>query len=182
MSRTLIAAVAAFAIALIAPAAASAQYTPPYSYPTAATTPYPPLSGLEEHPFGFGENWASGSALEADFAEYIAWRDIEPDYRVRAGGYDDNTYYGQSGLIGTTSTGPASGGVNWAVRIVRYVPPASGRIGHYCVYEGYVNGPVLSGGLNVFTQTHRSCGNYYLSIEGSPSQAPQQQQLPDQQH
>lgn len=176
MPRTLIAAVAALAVALIAPAAASAQYSPPYSYPTAATTPYPPVAGLEEHPFGFGANWASGSPLEADFAEYIAWRDIEADYRVRAAAYDDLVYYGQSGMIGTTYSAPTAGGVDWAVRVVRYVPPAVGRIGHYCAYDGFVNGPVLSGGLNVFTQTHRSCGTYILSIEGSPSQAPQQQQ------
>jgi hypothetical protein len=176
MSRTVIAAVAALAIALIVPAAASAQYSPPFSYPTAVTLPYPPVSGLEVHPFGFGGNWAANSPLEADFAEYIAWRSIESDYRMRAATYDDLTYYSDSGLIGTTFSSPASGGVNWYVRIVRYVPPASERLGHYCVYEGFVNGPVLTANQNVFTQIGRSCGNYLLTIEGSPSQAPQQQQ------
>ena len=166
MPRALIAALAAFAIALVLPAAASAQYSPPYFYPSASSTPHPPVLGLEDHPFGFGANWAADSPLEADFADYVAWRSIEPDYRLRAGAYDDVTYYGQSGLIGTTFSGPTSDGVSWQVRIVRYVPPATGRLGHYCVYEGFVNGPVLPASLNVFTQTGRSCGSYVLSVEG----------------
>ncbi len=103
MSRTFIAAVTALAIALIVPAAASAQYSPPFSYPTAVTLPYPPVSGLEVHPFGFGGNWAANSPLEADFAEYIAWRSIESDYRMRAATYDDLTYYTDSGLMAPPS-------------------------------------------------------------------------------
>jgi hypothetical protein len=166
MPRTLIAALAALAIALIAPAAASAQYAPPYFYPSASTTPYPILPGLEDHPFGFGANWAANSPLEADFADYVAWRSIEDDYRLRAGAYDDVTYYGQSGLIGTTFSGPLTGGVDWEVRIVRYVPPAYPRLGHYCIYEGFVNGPVMSAGLNVFTQMSRTCSTYTASVEG----------------
>ena len=58
-------------------------------------------------------------------------------------------------------------GVDWQVRIVRYVPPAVvGRLGHYCAYDGYVNGPVMPTPLNVFTQTHRHCDTYVPSSEG----------------
>lgn len=166
MQRIFIAALAALAFALIAPAAASAQYQVPYFYPTSQPTPYPPVSGLEDHPFAFGANWAPGSPLEADFVDYVAWDTIEADYRLRAGTYDDVVYYGYSGLIGSVLSGPASDGVSWQVRIVRYIPPASGRLGHYCAYDGFVDGPVASTGLNVFTQTSRHCNTYLLSIEG----------------
>ena len=81
---------------------------------------------MEEHPFSFGANWAPDSALEADFVDYVAWGAIENDYRLRAGAYDDGVYYGQSGLIGTDVSGPAYDGVDWQVRIVRYIPPAIG--------------------------------------------------------
>jgi hypothetical protein len=169
LPRTLIAALAALAVALILPTAASAQYAPPYFYPTGYTTPHPPVAGLQDHPFGFGANWALGSPLEADFADYAAWRGIESDYRMRAGAYSDGVYYGLSGVIGTSFSGPIGDGTNWQVRIVRYVPPATGRLGHYCAYEGVVNGPVLPAGLNVFTQTQRTCETYVHhigSIEG----------------
>ena len=166
MPRTLIAALAALAIALIAPAAASAQYAPPYFYPSASPAPLPVMPGLEEHPFTFGAHWAADSPLQVDFADYVAWRNIEDDYRLRAGAYDDVTYYGQSGLIGTTFSGPLFGGVDWEVRILRYVPPAAPRVGHFCVYEGFVNGPVMSSTLNTFTQMDRHCETYTASVEG----------------
>jgi hypothetical protein len=162
----MIAALAALAIALILPGAASAQYAPPYFYPTGYMTPHPPVTGLQDHPFGFGANWAVNSPLEADYADYVAWLGIESDYRMRAGAYNDATYYGLSGLIGTTSSGPIGDGTNWQVRIVRYVPPAGARLGHYCVYDGVVNGPVLAAGLNVFTQTGRTCDTYVRQIGG----------------
>ena len=73
MQRIFIAALAALSLAFIAPAAASAQYEVPYFYPTSNPTPYPPVAGLEDHPFGFGINWAPDAALEADFVDYIAW-------------------------------------------------------------------------------------------------------------
>ena len=127
MHRILTAAFAALALALIAPAAASAQYESPYFYPTEFPTPYPPVAGLQAHPFGFGGNWALDSPLEADFADYVAWLDIEADYRLRAGAYSDHVYYAYSGLIGTSFSGPTFGGVDWEVRIVRYIPPTSER-------------------------------------------------------
>lgn len=166
MQRIFIAALAALSLAFIAPAAASAQYDPPYFYPTSNPTPRPVITGLEDHPFGFGANWAPDSPLEADFVDYIAWTAVENDYRLRAGAYDDSVYYTQSGLIGHEYTGPTYDGVNWQVRITRYIPPAIGRLGHYCTYEGFVNGPVLPTPQNVFTQTGRFCDNYVTSSEG----------------
>ena len=166
MQRIFIAALAALSFVLIAPAAASAQYQLPYFYPTAEPAPQPPVSGLQEHPFLFGANWAPDSPLEADFVDYVAWHSIEADYRLRASAYDDVVYYGDSGLVGSVLSGPTSDGVSWQVRIVRYIPPAIGRLGHYCVYDGFVNGPVLDTPLNVFTQTSRHCDTYSLSIEG----------------
>lgn len=166
MHRILIAAFAALALALAAPTAASAQYQPPYFFPTADSTPHPPVAGLEDHEFTFGSHWATGTPLTEDFADYIAWGAIESDYRLRAGAHNHSVYYSESGLIGTTYSAPTDGGVDWQVRLVRYVPPAIGRLGHFCVYEGFVNGPVLTGGQNVFTQTSRTCDTYLLSVEG----------------
>jgi hypothetical protein len=166
MQRIFIAALAALTLSLIVPALASAQYQVPYVYPTSQPMPLPPLTGLEDHPLGFGANWAPDSPLEDDFVDYTAWTTIENDYRLRAGAYSDAVYYGQSGLIGTTYSGPTVDGVNWQARIVRYIPPASGRNGHYCVYDGYVNGPVQASGLNVFTQTFVHCDSYIPSSEG----------------
>lgn len=172
MQRIFIAALAALSLALIAPNAASAQYQIPYVYPTSQPSPRPPIPGLVEHPFGFGANWAQNSALEADFVDYVAWDAIESDYRLRAGAYDDGVYYGQSGLLGSDVSGPTINGVDWQVRIIRYIPPAIGRLGHYCAYDGFVNGPVMSAPLNVFTQTFRHCDTYILSTEGIRAPAP----------
>src|SRR5688572_19575157 len=112
MHRILIAAFAALALALVAPAAASAQYSPPYFFPTADSGPHPPVAGLEDHEFTFGSHWATGTPLTEDFADYIAWTAIEDDYRLRTSAYTDSVYYSESGLIGTTFSAPA-GDVDW---------------------------------------------------------------------
>ena len=167
MQRIFIAALAALSLALIAPAAASAQYAAPVLLPDLHPTPYPPVPGLEDHPFGFGANWAPDSPLEADFVDYVAWNAIESDYRLRAGAYDDSIYYAQSGLIGTDVLRPDARRRRLAGPDRPLRPARDRRVSATTApTTGFVNGPVLPTPLNVFTQTSRHCDTYVLSGEG----------------